>query len=42
MPGPLEQGPLAQHRGVDVEAAVLMGDVLGQTLQFLSDRGAGR
>jgi hypothetical protein len=37
----LEQCPLAEHRGVGVQAAVLTRDLLGQPLQLVADGGPG-
>lgn len=38
--GALEQGSFAQDRGADVEASVVVGDVLGEAFEFVADRGA--
>ena len=37
----LEQGALCQHRGVDVDAAVRVREVLGEALKLVTDRRPG-
>src|SRR5690606_16617365 len=42
VPGALEQVAVAEYGSVGVDAAVLVSDVFGQTLEFLTDCRSGR